>query len=1616
MTGTIVSLNICQDNNLEIVSLLITNKLQQQWRLILEQRTNGCIFTLNKSSQLIKKSIDKPDEIRPYQTRSRLQGLKQLSVEKLAVLKQKLAETRNKNLTNPVIRQDSESSSSNEDYDTTKKIETIINPEFLSEDVFLSPQYTRQGQHLYTAYCKTTNHITIHGTDVSVIPQHMYKMPEPCQDVILTQRLFFITGPKRKNIWVISCPLSEIRIGQSDTSTFNTESVISKFKFNDSREVINFIYRSSDYPENIEDNNKNDKKKILPTKIDEIDVEVPPVDTCIIVTNLGIYKIILRKSLVKTFVELSLKNNKNDIEKAGRLGIIFGINVPQLFEYAGDIHLSNSKFTEAAALYKISRCRLLKGVLKTAATGHTDKLLGCLCHCLTPPAVSELTTTTRIHLSNLTVFAFSELVLRATPQQAASIYKDFFIFLSKNNYYDERWVVDVVGQTCLWKVLHHLATQRGLYHQVLDILLTTVQNSTLTTPINSKYGLLICISESNLLQSILSSPIFARKHMSFVMNNLQNFQIFVLQRLVYLYDPTNPVFRPLLVRYRARRRTTSHSSQSSQCDSLDSSDVLDETGTLVEEFIETFLFILLTLLNKKGLSNFHNGNLVGRMNYPGIEKRCNILPNVDFKRRLLSAGYGHVALIRNGSIFTWGITSQGCLGTGPTISRYGSPQAVTIFKQMEVEVLSVSCGRCHTLAVTNNGIYAWGASQYGQLGLGRLLQTPNPELIVSLADEVIVDAVTGQYHSVALTMDGRVFTWGWGVHGQLGHGDTLQKNIPTLVNELLGSVIRTIAAGHAHTLCLTSDGIVFAFGCNIFGQLGSGDNVKSLIPMKINLLNEPIADIATSYFHNLAVTTTNKLYTWGSSPQVLRLQSQAQKKLKLLEFQAAAERYAESIEDIESSGSETICEAKNYEGITEIEQLAIKTVNERKANSSNIHKSIGLKDVNLGLLEETQTHLKPVLVDTSLVNGRIVQISTGCHHSALLAKDGTVHTWGRNFDGQIGNGSRHDIVIPTPLSYNPASVLSTQVSSSSSRDQNQNNYENDKTNSNNLKKGQTNRLIKIVRVCCGCEFTVAIQPGGTVLAWGLNSHAQLGRPPTKESGSVSEKLVLIKSSKRVVRLPHGAHVALDSPSQVPNIPTPIITYQSYDVTPLASRVRPLSIIDKSYSDVILHYVLEQFNGIYEAGKIMEKCDELEDYQARSKLALLEQNYLISLAYQLKTLNPDNYKSSSRQPDGDNNDDIVNSTDKKVQENTKLFAKHVVKIFVECMEETECKKRIKMTTSKSLDCIQLFEQELYNFDCQGGSEELCEDNRSEDNISLDLTEGALDNDTEIEHSEPSKSQHDDQQQKINNVKIDSINNENKFKHFNLMTRDAMNVVKFYINEIDENSYKIHRQILEMIFTFWINNSLDMEKLEVLLLENIKKLYYPLGLLLFCNDIGQEENSNLQIIDRVSTKFSVKICSLLFRHIEEGKSSLEYVEIFSHLMNQNYGPLLTDFFNTKENKSSEQIMEDIVSTLSSKSSDPRPFIHIKDPERVAEFLDGDGEERIVFTCGHHFSMTNYESEVLPTMEAELFVSQPLPLPCTTQVLGNMLSRDCKKDILCPRCVPNVIQNAAKSILDR
>ena len=96
----------------------------------------------------------------------------------------------------------------------------------------------------------------------------------------------------------------------------------------------------------------------------------------------------------------------------------------------------------------------------------------------------------------------------------------------------------------------------------------------------------------------------------------------------------------------------------------------------------------------------------------------------------------------------------------------------------------------------------------------------------------VVGVSAGGYHSAAVTADGRVFSWGLGRDGQLGHGDTEDQLTPKLITALAGHRIVHVD-GSYHSIMVTASGRVFSCGFNSRGQLGSGDTEDCSVPTEV---------------------------------------------------------------------------------------------------------------------------------------------------------------------------------------------------------------------------------------------------------------------------------------------------------------------------------------------------------------------------------------------------------------------------------------------------------------------------------------------------------------------------------------------------------------------------------------------------------------------------------------------------------------------------------------------------------------------------------------------------------------------------------------------------------------
>ena len=137
-------------------------------------------------------------------------------------------------------------------------------------------------------------------------------------------------------------------------------------------------------------------------------------------------------------------------------------------------------------------------------------------------------------------------------------------------------------------------------------------------------------------------------------------------------------------------------------------------------------------------------------------------------------------------------------------------------------VALVSASAEHALAVDmGGGVWSWGSGKNGELGTGHLGISGTPRLIKGLAKYRVVSIAAGGRHCAAVSSAGELFTWGDGRMGQLGHGDTQSRLMPTPVVALHSRHIDTVACGLEHTVAVGAAGGAYAFGAARHGRLGN---------------------------------------------------------------------------------------------------------------------------------------------------------------------------------------------------------------------------------------------------------------------------------------------------------------------------------------------------------------------------------------------------------------------------------------------------------------------------------------------------------------------------------------------------------------------------------------------------------------------------------------------------------------------------------------------------------------------------------------------------------------------------------------------------------------------------
>ncbi len=384
----------------------------------------------------------------------------------------------------------------------------------------------------------------------------------------------------------------------------------------------------------------------------------------------------------------------------------------------------------------------------------------------------------------------------------------------------------------------------------------------------------------------------------------------------------------------------------------------------------------------------------------------------------VSAGYNHTSVYKqNGEVYTFGQGENGELGNEEYFNYY-TPQLVgkddiqtntsrivikkddtfdvdawidyfNLFKEKEYEITYDTNDNQMILIDGDTGEFM--AMKEGRATI--VAKETGTEKIAVISVVVLENSniepmvETAGSHTVMLKVDGTVWTYGIGEHGELGDGSRNTSDEPVQVTFPAGTVITQVATGENHVLALDKNGNVWGWGRNDYYQLGTTNTSDVLKPTIIAGLTN-IKKIACGMYNSFAVNEKGELYSFGLNAN----------------GEGGIGSYTNNIPVTKASNIKDIVDIRAGKNHT----IILKSTGEVYVTGSNLYGELGQNDSSI---RNTKTFVKvPELKN-------IVSVSAGISHCMALGLDGSVYTWGSNIYGELGLNNKSSYVgVPTKVS------------------------------------------------------------------------------------------------------------------------------------------------------------------------------------------------------------------------------------------------------------------------------------------------------------------------------------------------------------------------------------------------------------------------------------------------------------------------------------------------------------------------------------------------------------------------------------------------------------------------
>lgn len=428
----------------------------------------------------------------------------------------------------------------------------------------------------------------------------------------------------------------------------------------------------------------------------------------------------------------------------------------------------------------------------------------------------------------------------------------------------------------------------------------------------------------------------------------------------------------------------------------DSSDALEKSeGTIYEYTVGTGYFCLTASSDLARTSYYYDTNetVIKEGTCPGHNGYSDVGPWT-----YLNAGAYSSCGISSGKAYCWGSNFNGVLGDGTTTSRVKPTPVVDTGVLSGRTIEKIDGGYGYTCALADGAVYCWGGGANGVLGNGSTANSSVPVAVTPVGSMVaggVTDITVGGMHACALAA-GRVFCWGSGTNGSLGQGSFTNSSTPVEVvrsGAMNNALISQIEAGWDGHTCAIANGEVYCWGYNYAGAIGNNDTSETSVstPVKVVstgvLAGKTVTELGLGASSSCAIAD-GQAFCWGYNGYYTLGIGQYGDRFVPVAV-TASQLTDKSLQSVTGgfafhcllADEQPFCWGKNDYG--------------ENGNGTNADQSTPRATVVNGVVSSRPFEI----------------VSAGYNHTCGLA-EGRAFCWGRNTNGQLGNGTTTSTNVP----------------------------------------------------------------------------------------------------------------------------------------------------------------------------------------------------------------------------------------------------------------------------------------------------------------------------------------------------------------------------------------------------------------------------------------------------------------------------------------------------------------------------------------------------------------------------------------------------------------------------